>query len=61
MLKILNSILEVITSPFSILLRNSGNGKNYLAAYAKVWIIFIVSAIIIVLLVLYFYRDFIFR
>lgn len=60
-MKILNSILEILTSPFSILLRNSGNGKNYLASWAKVGIVFLISLIIVVLLVLYFYRDIIFQ
>ncbi|MDE5565557.1 MAG: hypothetical protein K2H02_01445 [Anaeroplasmataceae bacterium] len=60
-MKILNSILEILTSPFSIILRNSGNGKNYFASWAKVLIIFCVSAIIVVALILYFYRDIIFQ
>lgn len=60
-MKILNLILEIITSPFSIILRNSGNGKNYFASWSKVIVIFCVSAIIVTGLILYFYRDVIFR
>lgn len=59
-MKILNFITEIITSPFSILLRGC-NGKNHLQNFAKVsWILFI-SLIIVVGLVLYFYRNFIFK
>lgn len=60
-MKLLNSILEILTSPFSILLRNAGNGKNYFALWAKVGIIFLISLLIVILLILYFYRDIIFK
>lgn len=60
-MKLLNSIIEIITSPFSVVLRNSGNGKNYLISFAKVGFILLVSALIVTALVLIFYQEIIFN
>lgn len=58
-MKILNTIIEFFTSPFTFLLRKGG-GKHSLFQYGKAFIIAIVSIIIVVGLILLFYRDFIF-
>ncbi len=60
-MKLLSSIIEIITSPFSVALRNSGNGKNYLITFAKVGFVLLVSALIVTALVLYYYREIIFN
>ncbi len=60
-MKLLSSIIETITSPFSVALRNSGNGKNYLISFAKVGFVLLVSALIVTALVLYYYREIIFN
>ena len=59
-MKIFTLILEAILSPFSLLLRVSGNGKNALASLAKPAILLLIAILITVILILYFYRDFIF-
>ncbi|MDE6661452.1 MAG: hypothetical protein K2J93_06490 [Anaeroplasmataceae bacterium] len=60
-MKILAIIVEAILSPFSLLMRLSGVGKNFLSSVAKPLFILLFAAIITVILILYFYRDFIFR
>ncbi len=55
-MKILNLIIEILTSPFSILLKLSGSGKNYFSSFAKPLIIFLISILIVIALVLFFYR-----
>ncbi|MDE6241796.1 MAG: hypothetical protein K2M08_05160 [Anaeroplasmataceae bacterium] len=60
-MKILEIIIEAILSPFSLLMRLSGVGKNFLSSVAKPVFIFLFAAIITAILILYFYRDFIFR
>lgn len=59
-MKIMTLILEAILSPFSLLLRISGNGKNVLASLAKPAFLLLIAIAITVILILYFYRDFIF-
>lgn len=53
-------ILEAILSPFSLLLRVSGNGKNVFASLAKPAFLLLIAIVITIILILYFYRDFIF-
>lgn len=60
-MKIFNLILEIITSPFSFLLKLSGSGKNYLSTFAKPLIIFFVSVLIVIVLILFLYRVEIFH
>lgn len=60
-MKIFNTILEILTSPFSFLLKISGTGRNFLSSLAKAFFIFIIALLITLVLVLYYYRDFIFN
>lgn len=60
-MKILGVIVEAILSPFSLLMRLSSVGKNFLSSLAKPVFIFLFAAIITAILILYYYRDFIFR
>ncbi|MCM1131541.1 MAG: hypothetical protein NC310_05695 [Roseburia sp.] len=60
-MKILEIILEAVLSPFSSLMRISGIGKNFLSAVAKPVFILLIAVVITTILILYFYRDFIFR
>ncbi|MDE7263456.1 MAG: hypothetical protein K2N64_02175 [Anaeroplasmataceae bacterium] len=59
-MKILAIIAEAILSPFSLLMRLSGVGKNFLVSLAKPVIIFLIAVVITTILILYFYRDYIF-
>lgn len=59
-MRFLSVLLEAITSPFSIVLRNSGGNKNFLSWFTKSVVIFLVSLIIVTLIVLFWYRDQIF-
>ena len=57
--KVLFIIFEAIISPFTLLLRaNVVPNPNKVV---KLWLVFIISAIIVALLVLYNYREVIFR
>lgn len=57
--KVLYIIFEAIISPFTLLLRaNVVPNPNKVV---KLWLVFIISAIIVALLVLYNYREVIFR
>lgn len=57
--KALYVIFEAIISPFTLLLRaNVVPNPNKVV---KLWLVFIISAIIVALLVLYNYREVIFR
>jgi hypothetical protein len=57
--KVLYVIFEAIISPFTLLLRaNVVPNPNKVV---KLWLVFIISAIIVALLVLYNYREVIFR
>ncbi|MDE7161670.1 MAG: hypothetical protein K2N65_02800 [Anaeroplasmataceae bacterium] len=60
-MKILEIIVEAILSPFSLLLRLSSFGKNFLSSLAKPLYILLIAVAITVILILYFYRDYIFR
>lgn len=59
-MKILETIIEIILSPFSFLIKLS-ESKSFLNNYSKTFVILIISIITTVLLILYFYRDIIFR
>ena len=59
-MKIVEVIIEAILSPFSLLMRISGIGKNFLSAVAKPVFILLIAVAITAILILYFYRDFIF-
>lgn len=58
-MKILNFIIELITSPFTLLIRS--NVSNSSSKWCKPLIIVFISAAIVVLLILFFYRSFIFK
>lgn len=60
-MKILNSIIEILTSPFSILLRNSNGSSRRFNFIKNPICIFLISALIVFCLILFFYRDYIFR
>lgn len=60
-MKILSIILEIIVSPFSALMRLCGLGKNFFSSLAKPVFVFLIAIVITIILVLYFYRDYIFR
>ncbi|MBD5390582.1 hypothetical protein HDR67_01100 [bacterium] len=60
-MKILTTILEAIISPFSLLMRLSGVGKNIFSTLAKPVFIFSIAVVITIILILYFYRGYIFR
>ncbi len=60
-MKILEIIIEAILSPFSCILRLSGVGKNTLSSLAKPAIIIGISIVITAILILYFYREAIFK
>lgn len=59
-MKIVEVIIEAILSPFSLLMRISGIGKNFLSAVAKPVFILLIAVAITAILILYFYRDVIF-
>ncbi|HIT49693.1 MAG TPA: hypothetical protein IAD46_01570 [Candidatus Pelethenecus faecipullorum] len=59
-MKIINIVIEIITAPFALLLRLSSNKKNYFSSLAKPVFVFAISLLIVVLIVLFYYRDFIF-
>ena len=59
-MKIFTDFIELITSPFTYLLKKA-SGKNYLFSLGKVFIVLIVSVIIVAGLVLLFYKDYIFN
>lgn len=58
-MKILETIIEIILSPFSFLIKLS-ESKSLLNNYSKTLVILITSIIITALLILYFYRNIIF-
>ena len=60
-MKILNLIVEILTSPFSFLVRTTHSGRNSFSNYTKPLIILGISAVIVVLFVLYFYSEYIFN
>lgn len=60
-MKIFETILEAILSPFSLLLRVSGTGKNFLSSLAKPAILLLIAIVITTVLILYFYREYIFH
>ena len=59
-MKIFTDFIELITSPFTYLLKKA-SGKNYLFPLGKVIVVFLISAIIVTGLILLFYKDFIFN
>ncbi len=58
-MKLLETIIEIILSPFSFLIKLS-ESKFFLNNYSKTFVILIISIITTMLLILYFYRDIIF-
>lgn len=57
--KVLFTIFEAIISPFTLLLRaNVVPNPNKVV---KLWLVFLISAAIVALIVLYIYREVIFR
>ena len=58
-MKFLMAFIEIITSPFSYLLKKA-SGKHYLFPLGKVLIIAIMSIIIVTGLILLVYRNYIF-
>lgn len=57
--KVLFIIFEAIISPFTLLLRaNVVPNPNKVV---KLWLVFLISAVIVALIVLYSYREVIFR
>ena len=59
-MKFFVSFFELITSPFTYLLKKA-SGKNVLFPLAKVFLIALISIIIVGGLVLLVYKDYIFR
>ena len=59
-MKIFIDFIELITSPFTYLIKKA-SGKNPLFPLGKVIIVFFISLIIVAGLVLLFYKDFIFN
>ena len=59
-MKVLNLIIEIITAPFSFILRTSESRKFSLSSIAKPLVILLVSLLIVSLFVLFFYSDVIF-
>ena len=59
-MKIFTQFIELITSPFTYLLKKA-SGKHYLFPLGKVFIVLFISAIIVAGLVLLVYKDFIFN
>ncbi len=60
-MKILNIIIEIITAPLYFILRISGVGNKSRSSYAKPLVIFLISLVLVVLIVLFYYREDIFR
>ena len=58
-MRFLLSFIELITSPFTYLLKKA-SGKNHLFPLAKVIIVFVISLIIVTSLILLVYREQIF-
>lgn len=59
-MKIVNMIVEILTAPITLLFRTAGNNKKLSLSLAKPLLVLFISLCIVVLLVLYYYRDFIF-
>ena len=59
-MKIINFIFEMITAPFALIIRTAEARKMSISSFAKPIIVFLISLIIVAILVLYFYKDFIF-
>lgn len=59
-MKILNYIIEAITSPFSFFLKTNV-GSQGINKFGKPWIILLLSVCIVILLVLIVYRTYIFQ
>jgi hypothetical protein len=59
-MKFLIAFIEIITSPFTYLLKKA-SGKNPLFPLGRVLIVAFISAILVVGLILLFYRDYIFN
>ena len=58
-MRFLLSFIELITSPFTYLLKKA-SGKNHLFPLAKVIIVFVISLIIVTSLILLVYKNYIF-
>lgn len=60
-MKVISFIFEILTAPFALILRTSEARKTSLSSFAKPIVVFLISILIVALLVLYFYQDFIFK
>lgn len=58
-MKIINIVIEIITAPFALLLRLSSN-KKIIFIVGQTGFVLAISLLIVVLIVLFYYRDFIF-
>ena len=58
-LSIFKAFLEIIVAPFNVIIKSNGIGLDN-TRWTKAWVIFIVAAIVVTGLVLYYYSDYIF-
>ena len=59
-LRVLRIILETIVAPFNVIIKSNGIGLES-NRWTKAWIIFIVALITVALLLLFYYRGYIFH
>ncbi len=59
-MKILNFIVELITSPFTLLIRSNVSNSSSVK-WCKPLIIVLIATAIVALLILFFYRSYIFK
>lgn len=60
-MKVLKFIIELITAPFSLIFRTSENMKVSMSNLAKPLITFLISVCIVALIIIYIYREYIFK
>ncbi len=58
-LSIFKAFLEIIVAPFNVIIKSNGIGLDN-TKWTKAWVIFIVAALVVAGLVLYYYSDYIF-
>lgn len=59
-MNILNTIIEIITCPFSFLMRANITNPNS-TKWGKPLIILAMALVVVILLILFFYRNYIFK
>ncbi len=59
-LKVLRNILEIITAPFNVFIKSNGIGLES-NKWTKAWVIFIVALAATTIMLLYYYRVYIFN